>query len=69
MQNPDLFVEVSLPGGIYRVPRAIAERGDWKPLGEAKRKRRTPKPRVKIGAATPTPEPETVSGETSEESE
>ena len=67
MQNPDLFVEVSLPGGIYRVPRAIAERGGWKPLGETKRKRRTPKPRVKIGAATPN-DPENVSGDTSEES-
>lgn len=67
MQNPDLFVEVSLSSGIHRAPRAVADRGGWKPLGKAKRKRRTPKPRVKIGAATPTPEPEIVSGDTSEE--
>lgn len=67
--NPDLFVHVSLPSGIHRVPRVTAERAGWPIPGEPKRARkRTPKPRVKLGAATPTPDPETVSGDDTKES-
>lgn len=72
MQNPDLFVIVSLPSGLHRVPRVVAERGGWRILKDApNRKRRQreryPKPRVDLGAATPTPKPGKVSGVTSEE--
>lgn len=73
MQNPAVFVRVSLPEGHYTVPAAIAERGSWRVLkqGALDKKGRPlpPKPREDKLAATPTPEPETVSGETSEESE
>lgn len=50
MQNPDIFVHVSLPSGVHRVPRAVAERAGWEPLGETKPKRSpAAKPRVKKG--------------------
>ena len=67
-QSPDLFVTVSLPSGLHRVPRAIAERGGWRIIDAPPRKRRQreryPKPRVDLGAATPTHKPGTAPGET-----
>lgn len=76
MDNPALFVHVSLPSGIYRMPRAVAERAGLKPLGETspprspapkRRRRAAPKLREDSLAVTPESEPETsVSADTEE---
>lgn len=82
MDNPDLFCHVSLRGGIYRMPRAIAERAGLKALGDPPKRKRTAspkrrtkkgatprKPRVNKGAVTPATDSEASASDETEETE
>lgn len=65
-----LFCHVTLPTGVHRVPRAVAERAGWPIVGDLPNGHERPdhKPRVDIDDAV-TPQPHAVAPVTADSEE